>query len=591
MSRVDFAPAILRQYAVLADGERGALIGPRGDVAFLCAPQWHDDAVFSNLLGGRGLYAVTPHARRSVWGGRYEQDSLIWRSRWVTSRSVIECRDALALPAERDRVVLLRRVESHRGAAHVRVALEVCAEWGNRAMTVGRDAAGVWEGRSGNVRYRWSGAPSHTRVHEGQLVADLVVPEGETHDLVLEIASSRLPDVVPSAEKAWAETEARWRAGVPDLSGSAAPGEAAHSHAVLRGLTSSSGGMVAAATAALPERAERGRNYDYRYAWIRDQCYAGQAAAVVKAYDLLDAAVDFVGARILADGAKIRPAYRIDGGPVPVERSLALPGYPGAPVRIGNRVEGQFQLDALGEGLLLMAAAERAGRLDTIGIRATEALVEAIEARQDDPDAGIWELEDRRWAHSRLVCAAGLRVAADCRGGDTGSQWDKLADRLVASVDADCLHDGRWQRSPGDERVDAALVLPGVRGAVPAHDPRHLKTHAAVCAELADDGYVYRFHQDPHRPLHHAEGAFVLSGFHLALSALAQGKLTEAVRWFERNRGSLGPPGLFAEEYDVIQRQLRGNLPQAFVHALLLETSQRLGEAGVSSRGFEAHRR
>ena len=33
--------------------------------------------------------------------------------------------------------------------------------------------------------------------------------------------------------------------------------------------------MVAAATTSLPERAEEGRNYDYRYVWIRDQCYAG----------------------------------------------------------------------------------------------------------------------------------------------------------------------------------------------------------------------------------------------------------------------------------------------------------------------------
>ena len=45
----------------------------------------------------------------------------------------------------------------------------------------------------------------------------------------------------------------------------------------------------------------------------------------------------------------------------------------------------------------------------------------------------------------------------------------------------------------------------------------------------------------------------------------------EAARWFERNRAACGPPGLLTEEFDVGQRQLRGNLPQAFVHALLLE--------------------
>ncbi len=379
---------------------------------------------------------------------------------------------------------------------------------------------------------------------------------------------------------------------MPDLGASAAPGESHHSYAVLRGLTSASGAMVAAATTALPERADQGRNYDYRYAWIRDQCFAGQAAAAVGGHELLDAAVRFVSARVLEDGPRLRPAYTVDGGPVPDERRLPLPGYPGAPVRVGNRANSQFQLDAFGEALLLLAAADRAGRLDGTGEKAVEALVEGIEQRHGDADAGIWELDDRRWAHSRLICAAGLRAAADRRTGRTAAAWQRLADRLVASADRDCLHpDGRWQRSPGDPGVDAALLLPGLRGAVPSDDPRHLRTCAAVVDDLSADGYVYRFRQDPDLPLHDAEGAFLLSGFHLSLATLQQGDVAGAVRWFERNRGALGPPGLFAEEYAVEQRQLRGNLPQAFVHALLLETAQRLGEAGVSARGFDARDR
>ena len=67
-----FPPHVLREYALLADGERGALIGPRGDVAWMCAPRWHDDAVFASLLGAPGGYAVTPADDRYVWGGRYE---------------------------------------------------------------------------------------------------------------------------------------------------------------------------------------------------------------------------------------------------------------------------------------------------------------------------------------------------------------------------------------------------------------------------------------------------------------------------------------------------------------------------------------
>ena len=62
-------PRVLRDYALLADGERGALIGPEGDIAWMCAPRWHSDAVFSTLIGGAGTYAVTPSDPRYVWGG------------------------------------------------------------------------------------------------------------------------------------------------------------------------------------------------------------------------------------------------------------------------------------------------------------------------------------------------------------------------------------------------------------------------------------------------------------------------------------------------------------------------------------------
>jgi hypothetical protein len=588
---------VLRQYALIADGERGALVGPRGDIAFLCAPSWHDDAVFSSLLGGPGGYVVRPVDGRFVWGGHYDQDTLIWRSRWVATRAVIECREALAFPGDPDRVVLLRRIEATLGDAHVEVALDVRAGFGARAMTVGRTPDGVWEGHSGDLVYRWSGAPDHVRLRDGGLRLDLVVPAGTTCDLVLEVSPSPLPRELPDPERVWRRTEAAWLHGVPDLGASAAPGESRHSYAVLRGLTSASGGMVAAATTGLPERAALGRNYDYRYAWIRDQCYAGQAAAAVGDHTLLDAAVRFVSARVLEDGPDLRPAYTAGtGGRVPDETALALSGYPGGSVTTGNWVNEQFQLDALGEALLLLAAAARQGRLTDDGRSAATTLVKAIDSRSGEPDAGIWEIDERRWAHSRLMCAAGLRAAATAptlgRAGGDAPGWERQAADLLASVDGDCRHpSGRWQRSPDDGGIDAALLLPGIRGAVAPGDPRNVATLAAVLDELTDDGYVYRFRQHENHPLHTDEGAFVLCGFLMSLAQLDQGRREDALRWFERNRAALGPPGLFTEEYDVVQRQLRGNLPQAFVHALLLETAHELGRAGVGVEGFAAEDR
>jgi GH15 family glucan-1,4-alpha-glucosidase len=86
---------------------------------------------------------------------------------------------------------------------------------------------------------------------------------------------------------------------------------------------------------------------------------------------------------------------------------------------------------------------------------------------------------------------------------------------------------------------------------------------------------MYRYRPDE-RPLGAAEGAFLLCGFTMALALHQQGREVEAARWFERNRASCGPAGLLTEEYDITQRQVRGNAPQAFVHALLLESAQRL---------------
>jgi len=572
----EFPPRVLREYALLADGERGILVGPQGDCVWMCAPRWDSDAVLSTLIGGGGVYAVTPEQTRYVWGGYYEAGSLIWHSRWVTTTGIIECREALAFPADPGTAVVLRRVTAVEGAARVRVVLDLRPGFGRHAMGDLHQHQGIWTARAAGLHVRWSGGADARAERDGALVAHLALAPGAHHDLVLEVGGK--PGGQPAdASAAWEATEAAWAAAVPQLSETLAPRDARHAYAVLRGLTSAGGGMVAAATMSLPERASGGRNYDYRYAWIRDQCYAGQAVAVTQPHPLLDDAVAFISDRVLADGPQLKPAYRIDGGPVPDEKRLPhLSGYPGGADKAGNWVNGQFQLDALGEALLLFAAAARHDHLDTGHWRAVEATAAAIEARWGDADGGIWELGNQRWAHSRLMCVAGLRAMTASASPGQAAAWRSLADTIAADAGADCVHpSGRWQRSPSDERVDAALLLPAIRGAVPADDPRSQATLAAVAADLGREGYVYRFRQDQ-RPLEDAEGAFLLCGYLMTLATHQAGAEAEAIAWFERSRAACGPPGLFTEEFDVGQRQLRGNIPQAFVHALLLECAARL---------------
>ncbi|MGP2442745.1 glycoside hydrolase family 15 protein [Streptomyces sp. JW3] len=580
-------PWTLRDYALIADGERGALVDPRGGIVWLCAPAWHDGAVFSGLLGGPGRYRVRPADRWNVWGGYYEDGTLIRVSRWVTADGIVSCREALAVPADTGRVVLLRQIRAVRGDALVDVGLDVRAGYGQHPMTDVRQDGGPWRARSGPLHVRWSGAADARPDADGGLRTRLRLPEGGVHDLVLEIATQQRSDLL-DPRALWRATERWWRSAVPDCADTAAPRDTRMAYAVLNGLTSAAGGMVAAATTSLPERADTGRDYDYRYAWVRDQCYAGIEVAAHGPHPLLDRAVRFVTDRLLADGAELRPAYTVDGEPLPPERELPFAGYPGGGDRTGNRAGRQFRLDVFGEVLQLFAAAARHGVLDSRTVKAATVAADAIAERWGAPEAGLWELEERWWTHSRLCCVVGLRDLSRQLGATAPAGWTRLADRILAGTRSRCLHtDGYWQRAADDTGPEAALLLPLARGAVPPTDPSLALTRSQVVRRLAVDGHVYRFRHGE-EPLGDAEGAFLLCGFTMALAAHAQDLHTEAARWFERTRAACGSAGLFAEEYDVAQRQLRGNLPQGFVHALLLECSARFGQApkSVPSAGW-----
>lgn len=565
----------IRDLVFLGDGRRGALLD-RGRVTWLCVPDWDSAPVLAGLLGGGGEFHLVPATGRGTWSGAYEPRSLIWASRWVTTHGELRTREALARPADDHRAVLLHRVAAPEGPQDVEIGLGAPA-----LRDLRRDGAGVWTATVGPLRLRLTVTDPAPVVRPGPDGLRLVARPGPDRPLgvVLELSDRPLPTDPAPPDRLWRGTARAWADDAPDLSGSAAPREAGLAYAVLSGLTGP-GGTVAAATLGLPEKSEARRNYDYRYVWVRDQAYAGLAAAVDRPLPLLDRAVGTVARLVLEHGDALAPAYRTDGSPVPPERTLDLPGYPGGSAVAGNWVNQQFQLDALGEALQLFAAAERLDHATDDARRAVRTAVEVIGRRWRAPDAGIWELQDRWWTHSRLSCVAGLRTVASGGPADRATRRAaaELADAVERETTRRCLAPGGWwRRSDTHPDVDASLVLPPVRGALPAGDPRTRATLERVRGTLVEDGYVYRFDHDHDRPLGAAEGAFLLCGLMVALAEQHQGDVPAAVRWFERTRAAAGSPGILAEEFDVGRRQLRGNLPQAFVHALLLETAQRLG--------------
>jgi hypothetical protein len=390
-----FRPAVLREHSLIADGERGAVIGPHGNILWMCVPRWHDEPVFAALIGGLGHYTVTPSDSWNVWGGSYLPGSLIWCGRWVTTHSIIECEDSLSYPGDREAAVILRRIRAVSGPARVTVSCQPSSGFDSHLLSEAQKADGVWTGQVDDVRMRWQGAADAQLDTDGCLRFDLELEQGEEHTLALELSRSPLPETPVDAAELLESTYRSWDRTVAEVDRPGTNADILQSYAVLAGLTSRDNGMVAAVTMSLPERPKAHRDYDYRYAWIRDQCYVGQAVAQLGPNPLLEAALTFVSDRINEHGTDLKPAYRVDGGDLPDEHRVGLLGYPGGTNIAGNWVNDQFQLDTPGEALNLFAKA-----------------------------ADLDRMNGRRWRRSTPVCAssktAGSAPTRVCGSSKTG---------------------------------------------------------------------------------------------------------------------------------------------------------------------------
>ena len=347
------------------------------------------------------------------------------------------------MPADPHRAVLLRRIEAVDGPAKVTVILDVRGGYGRSRDTTCSGTGASGPGRSGDdavplvgrrqgAARGWRAADDDRARRRGRRTSSF------WKCLIVIFLMSRPIPAGPGRRR-----RRRGRGSSPDCGDLIAVADARHAYAVLHGLTSASGAMVAAATTSLPERLEGGRNYDYRYAWIRDQCYAGLAVAAHGPHPLLTGAVRFVTERLLDDGPDLMPAYTVAGEPIPEERQRwGCAAFPAGPRGRGTGCAGSSSWTRWASRC--RCSPPRRGT--TCSARTTggrrPVAAEAIGKRWGEPDAGIWELDDRALG----ALPAGLRVraardrgrrrrgAAGGHGHREAARWSALADAILASL-------------------------------------------------------------------------------------------------------------------------------------------------------------
>lgn len=379
------------------------------------------------------------------------------------------------------------------------------------------------------------------------------------------------------------ETVRAWRAW---LALDDAPPEVKRSLLALKLLTyEPTGAILAAPTASLPEVPGGERNWDYRYAWIRDTAFCAQAYASWGKEREAHRIARWLLDRVLTDGP-LHVLYRVDGAPAPDETVVELPGHEGSrPVRVGNGAIRQFQLDAYGHAIetLDVCHALDAGPILDAWPRVRELVDDVIE-RWREPDNGIWEIPAGPSQHVyskvmawfaldralRIAREHGLEAPTEAWERARGDIRDEVLDR---GVDAEGAFVGTYWSTAADA---ANLRIP-LLGFVETQSPEAVATLEAVRRELVEGALVRRYRTPDGLP--GDEGAFVACSFWLAQLQLAAGRRDEGRRTYEAALAALGSVGLFPEEIDPPSGAFLGNYPQAISHAAHLCAAHALAQA------------
>jgi GH15 family glucan-1,4-alpha-glucosidase len=368
------------------------------------------------------------------------------------------------------------------------------------------------------------------------------------------------------------------------------------------------GAIIAAPTFGLPEVAGGARNWDYRYAWIRDAGFAVYALMRLGYTEEADAFMAWVQARALAEralgeGPPLQIMYGIDGRKELTEHTLAhFQGYGGArPVRIGNAAYDQLQLDIYGALLDAVYLSNKYGQ--PIGYDAWGTLSETVSwvcANWRRPDEGIWEFRGgkREFLHSRLMCWVAvdraIRLAQKRSLPAPFAEWVETRGAIHHDI-----MDTFWDRdrqtfvqAAGSHALDAsALLMPLVRFISPV-DPRWISTLAAIEKELVSDCLVRRYDLHASREvdgLDGDEGSFTACSFWYVECLARAGRVADARLAFEKMLGFANHLGLFSEELGMAGEHL-GNFPQVFTHLALISAAYAL-DRRLSDRPHQAWER
>ena len=617
----------IADYALLSDRHSAALVSRGGSIDWLCFPRFDSPSIFGRLLGENAGHWSFGAANSTELTRRYLDRTMVLETTLRTPMGAVTITDALAMGfgnrghelGKAAPHVLLRRATCTEGQVELSFEFVPRPEYGLDHPSLEVVDGGIAVTGSGDALVLSTSAALTLDQDRAAASGLFQLSQGESLGFALHHGNqdegdsalvwsqsdirARLEDTA-AGWKSWSELHQAYVGPWRDL--------VHHSGRVLQSLSfAPNGAICAAATTSLPEVIGGSRNWDYRYAWVRDASFTIQALWVAACPDEANEFFDYVSsaaAGSLEQGGDLQIMFGIGGERDLSERELRhLEGWRhSAPVRIGNAAWKQRQLDVYGELLNavyrmsdhLFDDTHRVGPLSDSGEWDTpmelapatrEFLVQLADTavgRWQDKDQGIWEIrgEPRDFLYSKLMCWVALdravMLADRLNASSRIESWTQTREQIREAIITKGWSDRAkaFTQSFGSEELDASNLMVSLVGFLPADDPRVLATIDATENRLTDErGLVYRYRS--HDGLEGEEGTFLLCTFWLAQALALAGQPLRARAVFERAAVFVNDIGLLAEEVDPVSGELLGNFPQAFSHIGLVNAAWAISES------------
>lgn len=340
------------------------------------------------------------------------------------------------------------------------------------------------------------------------------------------------------------------------------------------------GAIAAAATTSLPESLQGGKNWDYRFGWVRDVAYMVRSLIRFGLREETHAAVCWLLSTIIRHGPQMHIFYSLDGSLPEGVQELDASGWRGiGPVVTGNRANKQLQFGIYGDLMSVIRIYVEAGNiLDEASRRLLRRLADEVCGIWRQRDSGIWELPTtQHYTSSKMGCWQALIEAARLveMGAISGDnmRWRGEAELIQQWVLKHCwsTEHQTYLAWPNSTSLDAAVLLHAASGF--DRSSRMSSTIDALFEQLGEGPLLYRF-----SGAQKEEGAFVACSFWAASALAYVGRYEQAMQLMNELISLSNDVGLFAEMIDPADQAFLGNLPQGLSHLALVEAAIAINE-------------